>query len=368
MFHLNGVKPYVILLFATFVLSYLVYINAYSQNPFNAFFHLFKLLECMFLGYYVAITVTHKKAFERLLVCLSLGALFNACLAIAQFLNQGSLDGLLYYFGERTFNAQTPGIANASINGELFLRPYGTFPHPNVLAGYLLGVFVLLLAAFSQVKSRQIKLLFGVTLLIGTSALLLTFSRIAIALWIVILFSSIVIACKNLLQRFLLVSSTALSLFLLAYLTPLGSRFMETRFTEESVIQREQLVNAAFLIIRSHPLGVGLGNFLPALSQLPMDSYSSSFLQPVHNIFVLIAAETGLLGFVCFITILFVTSRHLFYNRDVRYLVSAGLTLFLLLVTGLFDHYLLTVQQGQLFFAVIIGLCWSSLGKNKTIL
>lgn len=364
--HFSGVKHSLLFLLSSFVLSYLVLINAYSQNPLNAFIHLLKLLECIFLSYYIATSLSRKKAFEQLLVCLSLGALFSACLAISQFLYQGSLGGLFYYVGERAFNAQTPGIANASINGELLLRPYGTFPHPNVLAGYLLGVFVLLLSAFSQVTSRQKKMLFGITLLVGSSALLLTFSRIAIALWLVVLFSSILIACKNLFLRSSLFIGALLLGAVLVFFTPLGGRFMETRFTEESVIQREQLMNASLQIIRSHPLGVGLGNFLPALSKLSADSYSSSFLQPVHNIFLLIAGEAGLFGFVCFIAMLFATYRNVFYNRNSRRLVAPGITLFLLLLIGLFDHYLLTVQQGQLFFAIIIGLCWTSLGKNNS--
>ncbi|MBU4099621.1 hypothetical protein KJ980_08325, partial [Patescibacteria group bacterium] len=30
-----------------------------------------------------------------------------------------------------------------------------------------------------------------------------------------------------------------------------------------------------------------------------------------------------------------------------------------ILILGLFDHYWLTLQQGQLLFAIILGLCWA---------
>jgi hypothetical protein len=35
------------------------------------------------------------------------------------------------------------------------------------------------------------------------------------------------------------------------------------------------------------------------------------------------------------------------------------LALSAILLTGMFDHYWLTLQQGQLLFAVILGLSWT---------
>ncbi|HEX8932217.1 MAG TPA: hypothetical protein VF810_03625, partial [Patescibacteria group bacterium] len=105
-----------------------------SHNLVNGFYHLLKFSEFVFVAYYVASVLKTSSALAKLALLLSCGVIFESLLAISQFLRQGSLGGIFYYFGERLFSGITPGIANASINGVLILRPYGTFSHPNVLA------------------------------------------------------------------------------------------------------------------------------------------------------------------------------------------------------------------------------------------
>jgi len=73
---------------------------------------------------------------------LFLGILGQSSLAILQFI-KGSTIGF-WALGERTFTLLTPGIAKFDFYGHEFLRPYATFPHPNVLAGYLLITIILL--------------------------------------------------------------------------------------------------------------------------------------------------------------------------------------------------------------------------------
>ena len=113
--------------------------------------------------------------------------MIQSLLVIAQFIKQGSLGGVFYFFGERFFTPATPGIANASINGELLFRPYGTFSHPNVLAGFLLISLISLLFSLPWDKGKFEKTFWAVTLLLGSSALLITMSRLAIVIWIVLL-------------------------------------------------------------------------------------------------------------------------------------------------------------------------------------
>ena len=94
----------------------------------------------------------------------------------------------MYFIGERTFTGQTPGIATVALNGNLLLRPYGTFPHPNVLAGFLL-VGILFVASLwrdgvFRGKNTLQHIGIGSALLLGTVALFLTMSRVAIALFL----------------------------------------------------------------------------------------------------------------------------------------------------------------------------------------
>jgi len=99
---------------------------------------------------------------------------------------------------------------------------------------------------------------------------------------------------------------------------------------------------------------VGLNNFIVHLPQF-YQSGSVYLLQPVHNIFLLVAAETGLVGLVIFLWFLILTFKKLLITN--YYLLITALIV--ILVLGLFDHYWLTLQQNQLLVAIVFGLSWS---------
>ena len=106
-------------------------INIFSSSfRLIAFYKSLKIIEFIFLGFYI---VKSKIKLPSLLIPLALGVLFSSILGLAQLIKQSSLNGLFYFFGERTFTASTPGISLIDISGRLLLRPYAAFPHPNVL-------------------------------------------------------------------------------------------------------------------------------------------------------------------------------------------------------------------------------------------
>jgi len=322
------------IIFAAFIIIGIIF----SKSLGAGLYGLLKFLEFIFLGFYVS-NIKNLKL-RNILFLLSLGIIFESFLALSQYLNQGSLGGLFYFFGERMFNPQTPGIANASINGQLILRPYGTFPHPNVLAGYL--VIVMTLIIFNCKK-----ILYSLTLLIGTVALFLTLSRVAIILWVLILGFFLI-------RKFIILALVSLLLFVL--ITPLGLRFTGMRLTDESIVIREELAKSSLLMIKKSPLlGVGINNFLVNLPNTQKSNNSSLVIQPVHNIFLLVLSETGIVGFYFFVWFLIKTYQNIRFGKN--YLIIYPLSLILIL--GMFDHYFLTLQQGQLLFSFILGLCWS---------
>ncbi|MBI2598865.1 hypothetical protein HYW40_01455, partial [Candidatus Curtissbacteria bacterium] len=60
--------------------------------------------------------------------------LIESAILMSQFFLQKSLG--LSFLGERSFDTTTPSIAHADLFGNQLLRPYGTFPHPNVAAAF----------------------------------------------------------------------------------------------------------------------------------------------------------------------------------------------------------------------------------------
>ncbi|EKD65274.1 MAG: O-Antigen Polymerase family [uncultured bacterium] len=364
----------------------------FSKNQAAGWYGLLKLVELIFLGFYTAINIKKIKI-NIVLILLSVGLIFESFLATVQYLQQSSVDGIFYFFGERTFNGQTPGIANASIGGELFLRPYGTFPHPNVLAGYLIVVMTMIISKFNpstklrtgEQKSKLIKILFLGSLTFGTIALFLTMSRIAIVLWMLIVglwfiqFSvfnlKFKMKYKNLINKNSMKISNfklkILTLVLVAsvlFLSPLHSRFTDLKLTDESVTIRQELIKSSVFMIKENPIfGVGINNYLDQLPYYQRINNYFTDLQPVHNIYFLVAAQTGIVGLAFFIWFIFKTYQRIKnttqnskLQKNLYFINSSSLIIILssILILGLFDHYFLTLQQGQLIFSFTLGLCW----------
>ena len=350
----------------------------FSKSPALGFYGFLKLIEFGFFGFYTA------NYLRGASFCFVIGIIFESLLGIAHYLNQGSIGGVMYFFGEREFNQSTPGIANASINGELVLRPYGTFSHPNVLAGYLTIVMAIVISNFNPFdrlrvdaeRSRSIKfpisnfkkIIFTISIILGTLALFLTMSRVAILLWIAFLFVKIYSMFK-----YKSISLLALITFLaIILLSPLSQRFISINPMDESVQLRKELIQTSLAMIEHNPLfGVGLNNFLVN---------TTSYLQPVHNIYLLIAAQTGIVGLLIFLWFIGKTYKRIMNNESLRPELRARagiknnksiihnsrlaakrakfIILSMVLILGLFDHYFLTLQQGQLLFSFILGFCW----------
>lgn len=300
---------------------------------------LLKIAEFSFFGFY---TMKNIRNLRLVIYALSIGIFFESALGVAQYFNQGSLNSIFYFFGERAFNSQTPGIANASLNGSLVLRPYATFPHPNVLAGYLvLSMTFVLFSSWEKLRY--------LVLTMGTIALFLTLSRAAIVIWVVVL-------CLYLFKcRWKLSAGIGILIAGVIYFSPLGTRFLNINLFDEAIAQRVELAKAAFAMFSKNPiLGVGVNNFLPNLPFYIQQAGNTLFLQPVHNIFLLVLSETGIIGFGFFMWFLFKT-----FNKIARR-NALGLVLFSeILFLGFFDHYFLTLQQGQLLLALSLGLFWS---------
>jgi len=274
------------------------------------------------------------------------GAALETFLATAQFINQRALQGFFYLLGERFFTASTPAIAKIAINGTQFIRPYGTFSHPNSMAGFYLmvGITALIYQPFSKHPLFQ-KLLFYLSFFL----VLISFSKLAIFTFVIIFF---IYQLRLFRQK-----KNCLICWLakLSLVGSLGLGFFFLHGDPSSLVKRLSLLKISLSIINRHPLfGVGLGNYL-----IVQNNYPSTFLflayQPVHNIFLLGLAELGLI-----ISLIFGKEIYLFIRSNwlttkiFPYLMAA------LLITGSFDHYWLTLQQNFLLLSVVLPVAVAS--------
>jgi O-antigen ligase len=349
-----------------FILLFLSVNIILAQRPLLSFYGFIKLIEFSFLAWYLSKTIRSRLQFEQIALLFALNSIFESLIAVFQYLNQGSLNGIFYFFGERTFTGTTPGIANADIGGALILRPYATFPHPNVLAGYLLVAMVFVWSFLLRSNARWMQIVGVVSLILSSIALLLTFGRVAILLWILLvlfIFGRMLVRVVGTIRArviagaFIIVGLAVIGMLPLTH--EIALRFLETSLSDESVTERAELLNSSWKMIQQHSLiGVGLDNFIPALAPLQKPMPLGLYLQPVHNIFVLVLSETGIIGFGLFIWLIVLTSQRI--NKLDLGVKNVLFTLFfIVVVTGMFDHYWLTLQQGQLLLTTIFGLSWA---------
>lgn len=320
--------------------------TAFSISPPETFYKWVKLLEFCILALYIKTQTIFKANFVFRVLFYS--SFFISIIGIAQVLNGGTIGGLLYWLGERSFNSSTPGIALTSLGGIDYLRAYSIFPHPNALAGYLSIVLISAILNKSINKSLIDTIVFVIILI----CLLLTFSLSAF-LGLVVVF----LIYKFSTKKGYISSFTKLILavsILISMLFPVLANGILNNYKIDNANVGERLqlgYVAGQVIVRSFLIGSGLGTFLINTTEyLGLFTYNW-LLQPVHNIFLLIFAETGIFGMGVFSFLLFkYTSNLEGKRRNYLYFVI------FIVITGLFDHYWFTLQQNQLLLSLLIGL------------
>ena len=286
----------------------------------------------------------------------------------------------LSLLGESSVHAGGFQSASAIIKGKIFLRGYGTFPHPNVLAGYLFTTYILSIAIYETIRNNCVtksydgkKLFFLFFAIINSLMIiisLLTFSK-TIALSVLVTLSAILLAFIfrkiSSLKLHVLFFISAAMFALVTILYQYGLQHIYTFFTSyETVFLRLRLAHISLNTIRSNPIfGIGAGNYVRTLSQVsPLTLHGVSFIQPVHNIYLLLATEHGVPATIIFVS--FIAKRLVRLYQSNFKILTLMIAVFLLL-PGVFDHYLISLPQGLFMLALIIGILIILPEKRKVL-
>lgn len=311
---------------------------------------------------------------EKILAVLAASAVFQSLLAFLQFFIQKSLG--LKYLGESVLGVGIPGVSKVIIGGVRILRAYGTFPHPNILAAFLLlGLFSCFYFLFKENKSEK-KFLIGKlpvisALFVIVFGLILTFSRTAWVLGLVLSLIYIFYILSFKAYRFQAAYKSIILIFIFLLIVGAASQLIFPRakisLNEVSVSQRILYNKIGLYLIAVHPLGIGLGN--QVIYSVKNGLYQTFGMdqvwqwQPIHNIYLLIGSEIGVLGLAIFLAfiiwLMIFLVKDLAKKRDLKdanILLIAGLMILSLLGFGLFDHFLWTLQPGRLMLWLILGI------------
>ncbi|MDP3957426.1 MAG: hypothetical protein Q8Q10_02905 [bacterium] len=384
------------------------------------------------------------------LTMVIISGFFQSIVAILQFISQKSLG--LTTLGESIFNTYDLGIAKIVINGDVFIRSYGFFPHPNILGGFLaLSLLITMIyPLIFRLKMFHVEHIIDIWLyrgLIFTQllALSLSFSKSAIIAFII----GLVILVFGIRKMFHVehlndnTQNVPRGTFigkLLGYFSQCStwniySKSVTSMFNKMFHVEHLLIiwgiitvgmivffVNLKFFIIQPfverlfyissikglfkayYFEGLGIGQYVFDMQHFFTEKLLLWQLQPIHNVFLLIFSETGLVGlglFLWFLVVVFLrNSKNVPRGTNIQLLVpkcstwnnspsinakmfhvehclSASLTgyverdkvaitsyLFRSLLVGIilimfFDHYFWDIQQGQLLLWIILGLASS---------
>jgi MFS family permease len=260
--------------------------------------------------------------------------------------------------GEITLDPAQSGVSVIEADGVRWLRPYGFLPHPNIFAG-ILTAGLLSLAPFLLRDDKWRYTMWGIWAA-GLWCLMLTFSRGAWLGFATGLIAGLILIrhATNLWRK--LTPVIALSLVLGVGFVMLYQPFLIARTTinnenteMRSVVDRIVFNHIATLSIASQPLqGVGAGNF-PWVASYYIHYETDYDLEGdnVHNIYLTLLSELGLVGFTLFLMSLtagmlaavtqIATARS--PDNHERAALLAVVIAFMLI--GLVDHYPVTLPQ-----------------------
>jgi len=354
----------------------------WSGSPFLSAFWGFRLLALALALHIYLILIRGADFYKNLFfkIFIAAGAI-ESLIALGQFLFQKSLG--LYLLGESHLGADMLGLARVDFLGHSLLRAYGTFPHPNVLGGFLLFTIAATFCHFLvrtiyelPLRKRNLVLILTIIQLTGLG---LTFSRSAMLGFLIVVTLSYA-SCRDVKfcvstrknKRMFGLSLVFLTFFSLFLIRSPIQRILNG--SDPTTRLRVEYAAAAYHRFLASPIlgrGWGTGPIeLPAFSNF---SFYPWEMQPVHNIYLLVLSDLGAIGLIVFLYFVYraLLCRGRFTcpsdRRETRpYTGNIWKNLFIAyLFIGLFDHYLFTLPQGIfIFLASALLFCLADLSAE----
>lgn len=258
-----------------------------------SFFQAILLVQVFFL-YYVVLTaaIETEKELRTVMAMLMVSLIVQGFFGTAQYLTGRELD---------IFKTGTP-MTEESEEG-VITRALGTIGKPNGLAMYVTPLILLVTAIIMRARGAYRRLGI-VAVALGGAALLFSFSRGG---WMAFAIAFLLLLLALSKGRYARAGRPMLALLIAVFVVVLFLGRIEARLLSpegsEAAQDRIYLVKIAWNMIKDSPiLGVGANTFMSVITQ-----YTNSpelryvYLHMVHNQYLLVFAETGLVGIIAFL-------------------------------------------------------------------
>ena len=309
-----------------------------TANPVASISHFIHILEPLILVNLLIFDPFFEEEKQKNIIIktLAITVVFQSLLAYLQFLSQKSI--FPYQILGETNLLDWSNISRGIFFNQEKILPYASTAHPNILAG-IMTIFTILI--FEKNKNNKLNLA-KITLL--TNLLLIIFltqsGSAALTIFMYLIYKT---SQKSINKNGIILVCYYLFLILLPYLM---IKINLGNFAADSINRRNYLNEAAFEIFKSKQIwGTGLNNFTVFLEEFSQSRELIRFIQPVHNLALLILSEGGLLlvALLCLI-------------KDQHKTANFWQKTLILLAIGSLDHYLLTQVAGLNLLAIFYFL------------
>ena len=278
-------------------------------------FQIFQLSKVMFLIFYIANNIKTEKEYKFVLYVLLATFLIELCIGYYQRAVNEYVDlGIL---------ADGKPHKHRLIGGQRIMSVTGTLGTGAIFGDFLAMLLAVILANLSCKGKWVSKSIYTLLFSSGLVLMIFTFTRgiwlgfgIGIVLFIILKLISARGLSRGYLKIILVVILTTVVIF--AFQDLILSRI----FGEDhgSAHSRVPMMKIAYEIIKSNPiLGVGANNYSQVMESYDPVGLSYVWHQPVHNVFIQLAAEIGLPGFLFFM--LFIASL---YGYSIKYILISN--------------------------------------------
>jgi len=357
---------------STIVVPSIFFILACILSTFNStagtftFYQVAMLSKILFLYYIVAVNVIYSEEdLNCVLLFLTISLFLQGAIGCIQFATGWELD--MFSTGKKA-----GGLFSQVPLWGSFRRVFGTqYGRPNSYASYLFPLLLLNLALVFGVK-RNTKLR-NVTCALGFLGLLFSFSRGGwLSFFVGVVALLIFFKAKRIRMPRIVYAALLIGLVLVIAFLPLLKERV-TRDDAQAATSRLPLFKLAMNMIKEYPImGVGGNTFANVIKQYTTADLRGEYLYQVHNEYMLILAETGVIGLSCFLWLIYCIFkiglqcvRHQ-HNRLIQFTGIGGVVgCIALLVHMQVDLYTSRVQWGSIYLMCAVFTAGGRLGAES---
>lgn len=294
---------YLALYASTIGLGVLSMINA--EILLLSIFELKTMVFCFLSILYISCHLKSQRQIYLTVCILSVSVIFQSGVGCIQYITGSSLGLEILGEGESL-------VSELVTRGGNVQRVTGLLLHPNLYASFLAFLLPIMLSVSFAKVDRTLKILTFLASCSGMAALTMTLSRAGLGSFGIAALVLIIILNKNLFRRH---SRFIVGIYLLM-------AFIVLAFSWDNILHRiyystagafrmrKLLAQSAYSMIADHPiLGIGLNNYTAQLDTYDTLGVVSLFRYPVHNAYLLIASEMGIISLSLLLIFIFLVQK-----------------------------------------------------------